>query len=222
MARMTALRCRMIEDMKIRNLSPVTQRCYVHAVANFAQHFNRSPDLLGLAEVRAYRSDHLTSTGTSWAAFNVAVSALRFFYGVTLGRAAIVERIPYAREQQLLPVILSADEVVRSFAAVPSLKHRPALMAAYAAGLRVSEVVRLRVADIDRDRMLIRVERGKGHRDRYVMLSAQLLIMLRTYWQEIRPKHRFFRAATRAARSTQARSTGRAGMLARRRRSESR
>lgn len=192
MARMTALRCRMIEDMKIRNLSPVTQRCYVHAVAKFAQHFNRSPDLLGLAEVRAYQI-HLTSTGTSWAAFNVAGSALRFFYGVTLGRSAIVERIP----------------------TVPSLKHRTALMAAYAAGLRVSEVVRLRVADIDRDRMLIRVEQGKGHRDRYVMLSAQLLIMLRTYWQEIRPKHWLSRAATRAARSTQARSTGRAGMLAR-------
>jgi integrase/recombinase XerD len=191
MARMTALRCRMIEDMKIRNLSPVTQRCYVQAVAKFAQHFNRSPDLLGLAEVRAYQI-HLTSTGTSWAAFNVAVSALRFFYGVTLGRSAIVERVPYARKQQQLPVILSADEVVRFFVAVPSLKHRTALMAAYAAGLRVSEVVRLRVADIDRDRMLIRVEQGKGHRDRYVMLSAQLLIMLRTYWQEIRPKHWLF------------------------------
>src|SRR5277367_3799407 len=162
MARMTALRCRMIEDMKIRNLSPVTQRCYVHAVAKFAKHFNRSPDLLELAEVRAYQI-HLTSTGTSWAAFNVAVSALRFFYGVTLGRPA-----------------------------VPSLKHRTALMAAYAAGLRVSEVVRLRVADIDRDRMLIRVEQGKGHRDRYVMLSAQLLVMLRAYWQEGRPKHWLF------------------------------
>jgi len=147
MARMTALRCRMIEDMKIHNLSPVTQRCYVHAVAKFARHFNWSPDLLGLAEVRAYQI-HLSSTGASWAGFNVAVSALRFFYGVTLGRAAMIERIPYARKQQQLPVILSADEVVRFFAAVPSLKHRTALMAAYAAGLRVSEVVRLRVADI--------------------------------------------------------------------------
>ncbi len=114
MARMTALRCQMIEDMKIRNLSPVTQRCYVHAVAKFAKHFNRPPDLLELAEVRAYQI-HLTSTGTSWAAFNVAVSAPRFFYGVTLGRPAMVERIPYARKQLLLPVILSADEVVRFF-----------------------------------------------------------------------------------------------------------
>jgi integrase/recombinase XerD len=156
MARMTALRCRLIEDMKIRNLSPVTQRCYVHAVGKFARHFIRSPDPLGLAEVRAYQI-HLTSTGTSWAAFNVAVSALRFFYGVTLGRSAIVERIPYARKQQQLPVILSADEVVRFFAAVPSLKHHTALMAAYAAGLRVSEVVHLKITDIDSSRMLIRV-----------------------------------------------------------------
>src|SRR3954467_5487091 len=144
MAEMNPLRRRMIEDMKVRNLSPVTQRCYVHAVAKFAQHFNRSPDRLGLEEVRAYQI-HLTTTGISWAGFNVAVCALRFLYGVPLGRTAMVERIPYARQQQQLPVILSADEIVRFFAAVPSLKHRTALMAAYAAGLRVSEVVRLRV-----------------------------------------------------------------------------
>jgi integrase/recombinase XerD len=191
MAPMTALRRRMIEDMKVRNFSPVTQRCYVHAVAKFAQYFKQSPDRLGLAEVRAYQI-HLVETGASWARFNVAVSALRFFYGVTLGRPAMVERIPHGRKQQQLPVILSSDEIVRFFAAVPSLKHRTALMAAYAAGLRVSEVVRLQVADIDSDRMLIRVEQGKGQRDRYVMLSAQLLIRLRTYWHEIRPKHWLF------------------------------
>src|SRR5260221_5817660 len=131
----TPLRRRMSEDMQVRNLSPVTQRCYVHAVAKFAQHFNRSPDRLGLAEVRTYQI-HLVSTGTSWAGFNVAVCALRFFYGVTLGRAAMVDRIPYARKRRQLPVILSADEVVRFLAAVPSVKHRTALMTAYAAGLR--------------------------------------------------------------------------------------
>jgi site-specific recombinase XerD len=191
MAEMNPLRRRMVEDMKTRNLSPVTQRCYVHAVAKFARHFNRPPDQLGLTEVRAYQI-HLNSTGASWAAFNVAVSALRFFYGVTLGRAEMVERIPYARKQQQLPVILSAEEVVRFLVAVPGLKNRTALMTAYAAGLRVSEVVGLRVADIDSDRMLIRVEQGKGHRDRYVMLSAQLLVILRAYWQEARPKHWLF------------------------------
>jgi integrase len=151
-----------------------------HAVAKFARHFNRSPDRLGLVEIRAYQI-HLTTTGISWAGFNVAVCALRFFYGVTVGRTAMVERIPYARKRRQLPVILSADEVTRFFAAVPSLKHRTALMTAYAAGLRVSEVVRLKLTDIDSDRMLIRVDQGKGGRDRYIMLSPQLLGVLRAY-----------------------------------------
>ena len=191
MAEMTPLRRRMIEDMQLRNLSPVTQRCYVHAVAKCARHFNRSPDRLRLEEIRAYQI-HLTTTGISWAGFNVAVCALRFFYGVTLGRTAMVERIPYARKRRQLPVILSANEVTRFFAAVPSLKHRTALMTAYAAGLRVSEVVRLTIADVDSRRMLIRVEQGKGGSDRYVMLSPQLLVVLRAYWREARPGHWLF------------------------------
>src|ERR1700674_6020299 len=191
MAEMTPLRRRMIEDMRVRNLSPVTRRCYVHAVAKFARHFNRSPDQLVLEEIRAYQV-HLTTTGISWAGFNVAVCALRFFYGVTLGRTTIVERIPYARKRRQLPVILSAEEVVRFFAAVPSLKHRTALMTAYAAGLRVSEVVRVKLTDIDSGRMLIRVEQGKGGRDRYIMLSSQLLVVLRAYWREARPEHWLF------------------------------
>jgi integrase/recombinase XerD len=186
MAEMSPLRRRMIEDMKVRNLSPVTQRCYVHAVTKFARHFNRSPDRLGLAEVREYQV-HLTSTGISWASFNVAVCALRFFYGATLGRTAMIERIPYARKRRRLPVILSAEEVARFLAAVASRKHRTALMTAYAAGLRVSEVVRLKINDIDSARMLIRVEQGKGGRDRYIMLSLQLLVVLRAYWREARP-----------------------------------
>ena len=191
MAEMSPLRRRMIEDMKVRNLSPVTQRCYVHAVTKFARHFNRSPGRLGLAEVREYQV-HLTSTGISWASFNVSVCALRFFYGVTLGRPAMIERIPYARKRRQLPVILSAEEVARFLAAVPSRKHRTALMTAYAAGLRVSEVVRLKIADIDSGRMLIRVEQGKGGRDRYIMLSPQLLVVLRAYWREARPEHWLF------------------------------
>src|SRR4051795_5054978 len=191
MTEMNPLRRRMIEDMKVRNLSPVTQRCYVHAVATFAQHFNRSPDRLGLEEVRAYQI-HLTTTGISWAGFNVTVCALRFLYGVTLGRTAMVERIPYARKRRQLPVILSAEEVVRFFAAVPNLKHRTALMTAYAAGLRVSEVVRLKLGDIDSSRMLIRINQGKGGRDRYVMLSTHLLTMLRSYWEKARPRHWLF------------------------------
>jgi hypothetical protein len=149
------LRRRLIEDINARNLSPVTQRCYVHAVAKFAQYFNRLPDRLGLADVRTYQI-HLVSSGMSWAGINVAVCAPRFLYGVTLGLSTMVDRIPYARKRRQLLVILSADEVVQFLAAVPNLKHRTALMAAYTGGLWVSEVVRLTIADIDSSRMLTR------------------------------------------------------------------
>jgi integrase/recombinase XerD len=191
MAELSPLRRRMIEDMTVRNLSPATQRSYVHAVAKFSRYFDRSPDRLGLEDVRAFQV-HLVSTGISWAALNQTVCALRFFYGVTLGHGEIPERIPYAREPRKLPVVLSADEVVRFLEAVPSLKSRAALTTAYAAGLRASEVVALKVANIDSGRMVIRVEHGKGGKDRYVMLSAQLLGILRTYWRLARPEHWLF------------------------------
>jgi integrase/recombinase XerD len=132
------------------------------------------------------------------------VAAMRFFYGVTLGMAEIPERIAYAREPRRLPVVLSADEVVRFLESVPSLKARAALTTAYAAGLRVSEVTGLRVADIDSGRMMIRIEYGKGGKERYVMLSAQLLAILRTYWRLARPEHWLFpgRDATRPIEPT--------------------
>ncbi len=180
------LRRRMIEDMTVRNLSPATQRSYLHAVSKFSRYFGRSPDRLGLEDVRAFQV-HLVATGISWPALNQTVCALRFFYGVTLGQAEIPERIVYARAPRKLPEVLSADEVVRFLEAVPSLKTRTALTAAYAAGLRVSEVVGLKVADIDSQRGVIRVRHGKGGKDRYVMLSAQLLHVLRTYWRLARP-----------------------------------
>ena len=191
MAETSPLRRRMIEDMTVRNLSPATQRSYVHAVAKFSRHFGRSPDRLGLEDVRAFQV-HLVSTGISWPALNQTVCALRFFYGVTLGHAEIPERIPYARQPRTLPIVLSADEVVRFLEAVPSLKTRTALTTAYAAGLRASEAVGLKLRDIDSRRMVMRVEHGKGGKDRYVMLSAQLLNILRTYWRLARPKDWLF------------------------------
>jgi len=191
MAELSPLRRRMIEDMTVRNLSPATQQSYVYAVSKFSRHFGRSPDRLGLEDVRAFQV-HLVSTGISWSALNQTVCALRFFYGVTLGHGEIPERIPYAREPRKLPVVLSADEVVRFLEAVASLKARTALTTAYAAGLRVSEVVGLRIGDVDSSRMVIRVEHGKGGKDRYVMLSAQLLAILRTYWRLARPEHWLF------------------------------
>jgi integrase/recombinase XerD len=191
MAEMSPLRRRMIEDMTVRNLSPATQRSYLHAVAKFSRYFGRSPDRLGLEEVRAFQVQ-LVAAGISWPALNQTVCALRFFYGVTLGRAELPERIPYAREPRKLPVVLSADEVVRFLEAVPGLKSRTALTTAYAAGLRASEAVRLKVSDVDSGRMMLRVEQGKGGKDRYAMLSPQLLTILRGYWRLARPRHWLF------------------------------
>lgn len=189
------LRRRMIDDMSLRNLSPATQRSYLHAVSKFSRHFGCSPDRLGLEDVRAFQV-HLVSLGISWPALNQTVCALRFFYGVTLDRGEIPERIVYARTPRKLPVILSADEVVRFLEAVPSLKARAALTTAYAAGLRASEVVSLKVADIDSDRMLIQVRHGKGAKDRTLMLSHQLLRILRTYWRLARPAEWLFPGRT--------------------------
>lgn len=191
MAEISPLRRRMIEDMTIRNLAPATQRSYVHAVVKFSQHFKKSPDLLGIEDVRAFQV-HLASNGISWAALNQIVCALRFFYGITLGQSEVPERIPYPRRPRALPLVLSADEVVRFLEAVPTLKARTALTTAYAAGLRASEVAALRIADVDSNRMVMRVERGKGGKDRYVMLSMQLLKILRVYWRLARPKDWLF------------------------------
>jgi site-specific recombinase XerD len=145
-----------------------------------------SPDRLGFEEVRAYQV-HLTGRGIAWATLNQVVCALRFFYGVTLGLDDVPERIAYARKPKTLPVVLSPEEVVRFLEAVPSLKCRTALTTAYAAGLRVSEVVALRVQDIDSGRMVIKVTHGKGDRERLAMLSGQLLGILRAYWKRTRP-----------------------------------
>ncbi|GAC1486484.1 MAG: tyrosine-type recombinase/integrase [Acetobacteraceae bacterium] len=191
MTEMSPLRRRMIEDMTVRNLSPATQRSYVHAVAKFGRFFGRSPERLGLEEVRAFQV-HLVAGGVSWPALNQTVCALRFLYGVTLKQADVPERIPYARTPRKLPVVLSADEVVAFLEAVPGLKARAALTTAYAAGLRASEAAGIKVADIDSSRMVIRVEQGKGARDRYVMLSPQLLGILRSYWKLARPAHWLF------------------------------
>lgn len=191
MAQMSPLRRRMIEDMTIRNLSPATQRSYISAVAKFSRYFGRVPDRLGLEDVRAFQV-HLVSGGISWPALNQIVCALRFFYGITLGQATVPERIPYAREPRPLPVVLSADEVVTFLEAVPSLKSRAALTTAYAAGLRTSEVVGLCIEDIDSARGVIAVRSGKGAKDRQVMLSPQLLGILRTYWRLARPKNYLF------------------------------
>jgi integrase/recombinase XerD len=191
MADLSPLRRRMIEDMTVRNLSPATQRSYVNAVSKFSRYCGRSPGKLGLDEVRDFQV-HLVSKGVSWSSLNQIVCALRFFYGVTLNEATVPERIPYARTPRKLPVVLSTDEIVRFLEAVSSLKSRAALTTAYAAGLRASEVAGLRIEDIDSGRGVILVRQGKGGKDRNVMLSAQLLDILRTYWRFARPQRFLF------------------------------
>jgi site-specific recombinase XerD len=177
----------MIDDMQIRNLSAHTQRAYVSKVFGFACHFRKSPEHLGPTEIRMYLI-HLTQERClSTSTIIVTVSALRFFYGVSLKRPWAVEDIPTSRKAKKLPVVMSQDEVTRFLGAVRNLKHRVILTVCYATGLRISEAVRLKPAAIDSQRMVIRVDQGKGRRDRYVMLPPKLLAILRDYWKLTRP-----------------------------------
>lgn len=183
---MTPLRQRMIEDLRIRNYSPRTIEIYVRHVARFARHHGRSPEALGLEDIRAYQV-HVMKEGLSWSRFNQAVCALRFLYRVTLGRPWWIEHLPYAKKPRRLPVVLGQEEVLRLLSAVPSPVCRMALTAAYAGGLRVSEVAALRVEDIDSARMMIHIGHGKGDKARLVPLSRVLLDELREYWRARRP-----------------------------------
>ena len=187
MATTSPLRQRMIEDMTIRNLSLATQQSYIYAVRKFSRHFGRSPDRLGLEDVRAYQL-HLIAQKRSWSHINQTACALRFFYGVTLGRQEAFERMVTGREPEKLPPVLSPEEIARLLEAVAGLRNRVALTTAYAAGLRIGEVCRLKVTSIDSKRMLIHVEGGKGAKDRYAMLSPRLLDILRAYWKRARPR----------------------------------
>lgn len=190
---MTPLRRRMTEDMQIRNLAPHTQRAYLQYVSLFARHFHQSPELLGPAEIRAYQLHLTRDRQLSASSLGVAVAALRFLYKVTLRRGWNLDNVvPTGRKPQKLPVVLSTEEVAGFLDAVESLKHRTILTACYAAGLRISEAVHLTPGAIDSQRMVIRVEQGKGRKDRYVMLSPRLLDLLRGYWRAARPKEWLF------------------------------
>jgi integrase/recombinase XerD len=188
---MTPLRRRMIDDMALRNMAPLTQAAYVRAIKNLSLFFRRSPDTLSFEEVRRYQL-HLVGRGLQAQTVNQIVCALRFFYGVTLKRAEAKSELPLARRSDVLPAVLSPEEVAHFLAVVTDGKYRAALTTIYAAGLRVSEVVRLTVRDIDSARMVIHVRQGKGRKDRFVMLSEQLLTLLRAYWRAVRPKDWLF------------------------------
>jgi integrase/recombinase XerD len=190
---MTPLRRRMIEDMQVRNLALSTQRAYVEQISRFARHFGRSPELLGPADIRAYQLHLVQERQLAASSVTVAVAAIRFLYKVTLKRDwSLDEAVPTCRKPQRLPVVLSRDEVLRFLDAVEMPKHRVILTVCYAAGLRISEAVRLTPNAIDSQRMVIRIDQGKGRKDRYVMLSPKLLHLLRDYWRTTRPKDWLF------------------------------
>ena len=184
---MSPLRRRMIEDMTIRKFAQKTQHDYVQRVKKFAAFLGRSPATANLEDVRRYRL-HLASSGAGTPTINGTVATLRFFFNVTLDRADLAKHLSFVHEPRKMPVVLSPEEVVRFLEAAPSIKYKAALSVAYGAGLRVSEVVSLKISDVDSKRMMLRVERGKGRKDRHAMLSPQLLKLLRDWYRIARPQ----------------------------------
>jgi len=185
--KVSALRQRMIEDMTVRNFAPNTQTSYLQQVSLFARHFGKSPEQLGPEEIRAYQIYLADQRKVAVGTRIVAVSALRFLYAVTLGREWTVQLIPAPKKDHRLPVILSPGEILQLLQAAPSFPHHVILSTMYGTGMRVSEAVHLRAADIDSQRMMIRIELSKGHKGRDVQLSPKLLELLRCYWRKVRP-----------------------------------
>jgi site-specific recombinase XerD len=193
---MTSLRQRFTEDLRLRNYSPRTIATYVLRVALFARHFDTSPDLLDGEHVRQYQL-HLLERRVSWSLFNQAVCSLRFLYSITLQRPDVVHAVPFGKKPRTLPDVFSQDEVRRLFAAIDD-RYRVVLQTTYAAGLRVSEVVRLKPADIDSQRMILHVRCGKGGKDRLMPLSPALLQLLRDHWRRHRSTEWLFPGQTAA------------------------
>jgi len=184
---MTPLRQRYLQDLQLRNYSPKTQEVYVECVSLFARHFGKSPEALGPDHIRIYQLFLAHEKKASWSRFNQTVCALRFLYRHTLHRDWVIQHIPFPRKESRLPQVLSLEEVSRFLQAIPPLKYRVLLTTLYATGLRASEALHLQVGDIDSRRKTIRVRQGKGHKDRYIMLSPKLLVLLRRYWKAFHP-----------------------------------
>lgn len=181
------LRRRMIEDMTMRNFVEKTQTDYIRQVRNLAAFLRRSPDTATAEDLRLYRL-HLTQSGVRPQTINNAVTALRFFFSVTVDRPEVTKPLTFVAEPQRIPIVLTPEEMARLLEAAPGPKYKAALSTAYGAGLRVSEVVSLKISDIDSKRMLLRIEQGKGRKDRFAMLSPQLLELLRDWWRIARPQ----------------------------------
>ena len=180
------LRQRMTDDMRMRQLAPKTQAGYLRVVREFTRFLGRSPDTATVEDLRRYQL-HLVDHGVSPVSLNAAITGLKFFFEITLHEPDLMARMQPVRVPRVLPVVLSPDEVGRLIAATGNLKHQTALSVAYGAGLRASEVVALKVGDVDGQRMTLRIEQGKGRKDRYAMLSPVLLELLRDWWRIARP-----------------------------------
>ena len=186
---MGKLRDQMVSDLLLRNYSPKTLQAYTWAMFHFVKHFRRSPDLMGEPEIRKFLLHLVEERKASPALRKMFVAGIKFFYRVTLNRPEEVERIPYPKIPKTLPDVLTQEEVAAIINAVESIKYRSIIATTYAAGLRISEACRLRArGDIDSDRMLIHIRSGKGGKDRYVMFGERLLVLLREYWTQTRPK----------------------------------
>jgi integrase/recombinase XerD len=189
---MTKLRCMMLEELQRRNYSAITTRKYLQVVSDFAKYFGKSPDRLGPDHLRTYQAYLLRERKLASGTAVNYVAALRFFFVKTLKRRQFRDFLPYPRDRRRLPTILSLEEVARLINAAGTLYRRALLMTLYSTGMRRSELVRLKVGDIDSQRMMIRVDRGKGGRSRDLPLSAALLETLREYWRWRKPKTYLF------------------------------
>ena len=191
---MTPLRQKMVNDMTVRGLAENTKRSYLSSVSGLALHYHRSPAEISAQEVQSYLLFLHDERGLSWKSCNCIRHGILFLYRITLGRPDPHFHVPGTKTPSKLPEILNHDELVRLFNVTVNRKHRALLMTAYAAGLRASELGRLKISDIDSQRMLLRIEQGKGNKDRYVPLSPRLLTELREYWRRVRPEHWLFPA----------------------------
>jgi integrase/recombinase XerD len=191
----TPLRQRMLEDLQIRNCSPITIRIYLHAMAEFAQHFGKPPDQLGAEHIRLYQLFLIKEKKVSLSTYIQVICALRFFYTHTLNQKISIERIPFPRGERKLPLILSREEVKALLEAPHNLRHRTLLAIMYGCGLRVAEVAQLKVSDIDPGRNVLWVRHGKGRKDRQTLLPPKLLELLRCYWRSQRPTDWLFPGA---------------------------
>lgn len=189
---MSKLKEQMTADLQLKGFAPKTQKVYLREVGNLARYFDKSPEELGKEEVKEYLLHLMNDRKLSQGTFKFYVSGIKFLYNTTLKRHEVVDDIQYPKPKIKLPVVLDLSEVSALFAATDNIKHKAILMITYSSGLRISETSRLKITDIDSKRMMVKVEQGKGGKDRYTILSETALDHLRQYWRQYHPKQWLF------------------------------